>query len=194
MWARGRAKPGTLPLGWRVCVLNSGGSAGQQVLLGSCLFMGHRGRTHWLDLKSCPAPLAVLSPLRRRDVFALAIPCPELAVLGRCKEGAGTKAHLALTPHPRLGRCSSPRCQHPGKALGCPPVSCRTPRVAQSGVWVANGSGSAPGQGCGCCWCRQGPWRGWKPNACRAGGGQGGGRAPLPTCLYLSLGSQAEIP
>lgn len=147
--------------------------------------MGHRGKTHWLDLKSCPVPLAALSHPRRGDAFALSIPCPELAVLGWCKEGAGTKARLALTPHPRLGRCSSPRCQHPGEALGCPPMSCRTPEVAWSGVWVSNGSGSSPRQGCECCWCRQGPWQEWKPNArCtgqrRASGGRGGRQSSAP--------------
>lgn len=42
------------------------------------------------------------------DAFALSVPCPELALLGRCKEGAGTKSRVALAPRPRLGRCSRP--------------------------------------------------------------------------------------
>lgn len=44
MWPWGRAKLGTLPLGWCVCVLDSGGSAGQRFLLGRCLFMAR-----WFD-------------------------------------------------------------------------------------------------------------------------------------------------
>lgn len=82
------------------------------------------------------------------------IPCPEL---GQSEEGAGTKAHVAPSPHPHLGTFSSPRCQHPGDVPAYHAIPCGG---MEQGLG-AHGSGSTPGQGCQCGWCLFGLWRDW---------------------------------
>lgn len=97
--------------------MHGGGSAGWQLLLGSCLAMECRDQMHWLDLKSCCPPCPVTRRLAGLDGKRLWI-CSQAglwalllltgAVAGMetqflCRRGAGQSyaPHLPL-PVPRL--------------------------------------------------------------------------------------------
>lgn len=77
-----------MPLGWSVGVWDDVSSSRQQLLLGSCFGVRLRGKKHCLDVKSCLAVLAELTPPASGDIFAPGIPC---TLLGCARKELGPK-------------------------------------------------------------------------------------------------------